>query len=140
MTDPATDTTTVELAVNGTLMRGYELNRNLTELGCEFVREAQTAPVYRLWSIAGRHPGMIRTTAGDGAPIAVEVWRVPLAGVAAVLLREPPGLSIGKIELDDGTETLGVLAEPALVEGHPEITHLGGWRAFTHADESGVST
>jgi hypothetical protein len=139
MTDPAADTTTVELAVNGTLMRGYELNRNLTELGCEFVRDAQTAPVYRLWSIAGRHPGMIRTTAGDGAPIAVEVWRVPLAGVAAVLLREPPGLSIGKIELDDGTEVLGVLAEPALVQGHPEITHLGGWRAFAATDTGGTT-
>ncbi len=56
-----------------------------------------------------------------------------------MLLREPPGLSIGKIEFDDGTETLGVLAEPALVEGHPEITHLGGWRAFTRPDEPGVS-
>jgi hypothetical protein len=120
MTDPATDTTTVELAVNGTLMRGYESNHNLTELGCEFVRNAETAPVYRLWSIAGRHPGMIRTT--------------------AVLVREPPRLSVGTIELDDGTEVLGVLAEPALVEGHLEITHLGGWRAFTQAEESGVST
>ena len=134
----AEDAATIELAVNGTLMRGYKLNRNLTDLGCEFVRDARTAPVYRLWSIAGRHPGMIRTTAGDGASIAVEVWRVPLAGVAAVLLREPPGLSIGTIELDDGTETLGVLAEPALVEGHPEITYLGGWRAFTHTDEPGA--
>ena len=69
---------------------------------------------------------MIRTTAGNGASIAVEVWRVPLSGVAAVLLREPPGLSIGKIELEDRTEVLGVLAEPALVEGQPEITYLGG--------------
>jgi hypothetical protein len=133
------DPGTVELAVNGTLMRGFELSHNLTELGCEFVRDADTAPFYRLWSIAGRHPGMIRTTEGDGAAIALEVWRVPLAGVAAVLLREPPGLSIGKVELDDGTEVLGVLAEPALVQGHPEITHLGGWRAFA-AMEPGATT
>ena len=56
MNDTVDDIDTVELAVNGTLMRGHELNRNLTELGCEFVREANTMPVYRLWSIAGRHP------------------------------------------------------------------------------------
>ncbi len=131
------DPGTVELAVNGTLMRGYALNHNLTDLGCEFLRDAETAPIYRLWSIAGRHPGMIRTTSGDGAAIAVEVWRVPLAGVAEVLLREPPGLSVGKVELDDGTEVLGVLAEPALVEGHSEITRFGGWRAFAPTDEGG---
>ena len=49
------DAATVELAVNGTLMRGYESNRNLTDFGCEFVRDAQTAPVYR----CGRSPAAI---------------------------------------------------------------------------------
>ena len=111
----------VLLAVNGTLMRGLELNGNLVESGATFVREARTAPVYRLWSINDRHPAMIRVAEG-GAAIALEVWSVAAEGLASILLKEPPGLCIGKIRLEDGTETLGVLGEPALCEGQREIT------------------
>jgi allophanate hydrolase-like protein len=122
----------VLLAVNGTLMRGLELNANLVDAGATFVREARTAPVYRLWSIDDRHPAMIRVRKG-GAAIALEVWSVPPDGLAAVLLKEPPGLSIGKVRLEDGSETLGVLGEPALCEGQREITGYGGWRAYLAA-------
>jgi len=120
---------TVKLAVNGTLMRGLELNPNMIDAGATFVREARTAPVYRLWSIGDRHPAMIRVVSG-GAAIAVEVWAVPPAGLATILLKEPPGLCIGKVRLDDGSEVLGVLGEPALCEGMREITGYGGWRAY----------
>jgi len=120
------------LAVNGTLMRGLELNGNLLAAGARFVREARTVPAYRLWSIGDRHPAMQRFAAG-GAAIAVEVWDVPPAGLADILLKEPPGLCIGKVTLDDGTETLGVLGEPALCEGQREITRYGGWRAYIAA-------
>jgi allophanate hydrolase-like protein len=117
------------LAVNGTLMRGLELNGNLLAAGARFVREATTTAEYRLWSIGDRHPGMVRVREG-GAVIALEVWAVPAAGIARILLAEPPGLSIGKVRLADGEETLGVLAEPALCEGQREITSWGGWRAY----------
>ena len=124
----------VLLAVNGTLMRGLELNANLLDAGATFVREARTAPVYRLWSIGDRHPAMIRVREG-GAAIALEVWSVPPEGLATILLREPPGLSIGKVRLEDGSETLGVLGEPALCEGQREITGYGGWRAYLASRE-----
>ena len=120
---------TIELAVNGTLMRGLELNRNLVEVGARFLCETTTAPAYRLFSIGDRHPAMIRV-AMAGAAIAVEVWAVPPEGIAAILQREPPGLCIGKIRLADGREVLGVLAEPLLCEGQREITSFGGWRAY----------
>ena len=119
----------VLLAVNGTLMRGLDLNANLVEAGATFVRETRTAPVYRLWSINDRHPAMIRVDAG-GAAIALEVWSVPPEGLAAILLKEPPGLCIGKVRLEDGSETLGVLGEPTLCQGQREITTYGGWRAY----------
>jgi hypothetical protein len=119
----------VLLAVNGTLMRGLELNGNLLAVGARFVREARTAPTYRLWSIKDRHPAMIRVAAG-GAAITVEVWAVPAAGLASILLQEPPGLCIGKVQLADGEETLGVLGETLLCEGMREITAYGGWRAY----------
>ena len=122
----------VRLAVNGTLMQGLELNGNLLAAGARFVREAATGPEYRLWSIGDRHPAMIRVREG-GAAIALEVWDVPAAGLAQILLQEPPGLCIGKVRLADGEETLGVLGEPALCEGQREITRWGGWRAYCAA-------
>jgi len=119
----------VHLAVNGTLMRGLELNPNMIDAGAVFVRETTTAPSYRLWSIDDRHPAMIRV-ASDGVPVVVEVWAVPPEGLAKILLEEPPGLCIGRVELADGEEVLGVIGEPLLVEGQREITSYGGWRAY----------
>jgi len=120
---------TVNLAVNGTLMRGLELNANMVDAGAAFVREATTAPVYRLWSINDRHPAMVRVASG-GVAVAVEVWAVPPEGLAKILLQEPPGLCIGKVRLSDGEELLGVLGELILCEGQREITRHGGWRAY----------
>ncbi|NDJ16403.1 glutamyl-tRNA amidotransferase [Myxacorys almedinensis] len=122
----------VNLAVNGTLMRGLELNGNLLAVGATFERDAQTKPTYRLWSIGDRHPAMMRVT-GGGQAIALEVWNVPLQGLGTILLQEPPGLCIGKVCLNDGEEVLGVLGEAALCETGIEITHWGGWRAYIAA-------
>lgn len=121
--------TTVNLAVNGTLMRGLVLNPNMINAGATFVREATTEPTYRLWSIGDRHPAMIRVNEG-GVSVALEVWAVPPGGLAQILLQEPPGLCIGKVKLSDGEEVLGVVGEPILCEGQPEITQWRGWRAY----------
>ena len=122
-------TDTVLLAVNGTLMRGLALNPNLVTAGATFVREDETDACYRIWSIDDRHPAMIRTL-GEGTNVAVEVWDVPVAGLASILLAEPPGLAIGKVVMRDGSIVLGVLGEPFLCEGKREITAYGGWRAY----------
>ena len=119
----------VHLAVNGTLMRGLELNPSMIDAGAVFVRETTTAPSYCLWSIDDRHPAMIRVASG-GVPVVVEVWAVPPEGMAKILLQEPPGLCIGKVKLADGEEVLGVIGEPLLVEGQREISSYGGWRAY----------
>ncbi|MBH0190792.1 MAG: glutamyl-tRNA amidotransferase [Nitrospira sp.] len=124
----------VLLAVNGTLMRGLKLNPNMVAAKATFVREAMTEPAYRLWTINDEHPAMLRVTNGTGVRVAVEVWSVPPAGLAGILLNEPPGLCIGKVRLEDGSIVLGVLGEPALVEGHREITTYGGWRAYLAQD------
>ena len=120
---------TTLLAVNGTLMRGLDLNANLTGIGATFVREDETDACYRIWSIGDRHPAMLRTP-GEGAPVAVEIWDVPVAGLAPLLLSEPPGLAIGKVLLRDGSMVLGVLGEPFLCQGEREITSYGGWRGY----------
>jgi gamma-glutamylcyclotransferase (GGCT)/AIG2-like uncharacterized protein YtfP len=122
----------VLLAVNGTLMRGLDLNSTLLAVDAVFVREATTEPSYRLWSINDRHPAMVRVT-DSGAPVAVEVWSVPAASLASILLNEPDGLTIGKVRLADGSAVLGVLGEPAACDGQKEITAFGGWRAYINS-------
>lgn len=126
-------TQTTQLAVNGTLMRGLVLNPNLIEAGAVFVREDSTASCYRLWSIGDRHPAMIRTTDGTGVSVLLEVWEIPLVGLAAVLAKEPPGLAIGKVLLADESVMLGVVGEPFLVENQREITKFTGWRPYMDA-------
>jgi hypothetical protein len=120
------------LAVNGTLMRGLELNGNMLNAGARFVREARTSAQYRLYTIGDVHPAMLRVTAG-GAAIALELWELPPQAVAAILLAEPAGLSIGKVVLDDGAEVLGVLGEPWLCDQGTDITSHGGWRNYLAA-------
>jgi hypothetical protein len=132
------DASRILLAVNGTLMRGLKLNPNLIAVGATFVRETATAASYRLWSIADRHPAIIRVGEG-GAAIAVEIWSVPAEGLATILVNEPPGLCVGKVMLADGSEVLGVLGEPALCEGQKDITAAGGWRSYI-ASSSARST
>ena len=116
-------------AVNGTLMRGFELNRNMHDAGATFVRQAKTAPVYRCWSIDDGYLGMVRDHE-SGAAITVELWEVDAAGLVQILEKEPPGLSIGHVLLDDGREVLGVLAEAYATVGKAEITQFGGWREY----------
>ena len=128
----------VLLAVNGTLMRGLKDNSHMIAAKATFVREAVTEAAYRLWSVHDDHPAMIHVTEGSGRPMNVEVWAVPLDGLAELLQEEPPGLAIGRIRLDHGGTVLGVLGESALVEGQREITEYGGWRAYVEAE--GISS
>jgi hypothetical protein len=118
----------VLLAVNGTLMRGLELEPNLVNLGATFVREDRTEPAYRLYSINDIHPAMVRVPANatNGVSVAVEIWSIPADGVATLLGKEPPGLSIGKAKLENGSIVLGVIAEPALVVGMKDISNYNG--------------
>lgn len=119
----------IELAVNGTLMRGLELNDNLLNVDATFIREAKTEPVYRLFSIKDVHPAMMRVETG-GVAIAVEVWAVPPAGLAKIILNEPPGLCVGRVRLGDGAEVLGVVGESVCCNSGKDITQYGGWRNY----------
>jgi hypothetical protein len=123
----------VLLAVNGTLMRGLKDNPHMTAAKGTFVREAATEPAYRLWSVDDNHPAMIHVGDDSGTALQVEVWAVPLEGLAGLLENEPSGLAIGKVRLGDGSTVLGVLGESALVAGQREITGYGGWRAYAQA-------
>jgi hypothetical protein len=120
---------TVLLGVNGTLMRGLELNSNLLDVGAIFASEAKTQQCYRLWSINDQYPAMQKVNS-EGNSISLEVWEVPVEGLAQLLLNEPSGLCIGKIDLANGDSILGVLGESICCDLGMEITHWGGWREY----------
>lgn len=110
-------------------MRGLDPHQTLVTLGATYQEEVFTAPLYRLWSIDDRHPAMQRVPTG-GAGLAVEVWDLPEAAVAAVLQQEPLGLCLGKVVLADGEVVLGVLGEAFLCAGKLDITEYRGWRNY----------
>ncbi len=120
------------LAVNGTLMRGLELEQNLLRVRACFLCEAKTEKSYRLWSVQDAYPAMLRVDPADpsAAAVAVELWSVPASGLAELLQGEPAGLSIGKVRLFDGRMVFGVIGEPIAVGGMQEITAFGGWRGY----------
>lgn len=122
----------MKLAVNGTLMRGLALNRNLLDAGAVFVCEAGTARKYRLWSINDAYPAMQRDAQAGGA-IALEIWEIPPDALIDLLNKEPPGLTLGRVELADSTWVLGILGEAFICTGQTEITASGGWRAYMNS-------
>ncbi len=124
--------TTVDLFVNGTLMRGLALHANLQ--GAELVEEASTAPRYRLYSIGpDLHPGMFEVSEG-GVSVPGEIYRVPADVLAAVEAAEPPGLYRGAVTLADGRSVAGILYPKALaVRNGTDISDHGGWRAYVAA-------
>ena len=117
-----------KLFVNGTLMRGLALNDNLD--GAEFLGEAVTEPVYRMYSIGDVHPGMFEVAEG-GVAVMGEVYLVPDDVWARVEAGEPPNLYRGEIKLADGRRPFGILYPRELAEeNHRDISEYGDWRAF----------
>ena len=118
-----------ELFVNGGLMRGFALHRNLD--GATFLREAETAPIYRLYSINDEHPGMFEVRDG-GVSVKGELYLVPADILARVEAGEPPGLYRGSVKLADGRRLDGILYPREMAEGHHrDISKYGDWRAYT---------
>ena len=128
-------TSTVELFVNGTLMRGLALHAHLE--GAEFLGAAWTAPIYRIYSIDDRHPGMFEVETG-GVSVPGELYRMPDTLWHRVEAGEPPNLYKGRVRLADGREVDGILYPRELAEGnHRDISAYGGWRAYWATRNSG---
>jgi allophanate hydrolase len=122
----------IAVAVCGAHMTGLPLNHQLTSRGATLLRKARTIPAYALYALPGGpplRPGMIRTARG-GAAIEVEVWSVPAAEFGSFVNGIGPPLTIGKVELEDGSRVSGFICEAYAAEGARDITSLGGWRRY----------
>ena len=129
----------IRMVVCGAHMSGLPLNAQLTERGGSLVRVTTTAACYRLYALPGGpplRPGLVRVPAG-GAPIAVEVWSLPLATVGSFLAGIPAPLAIGSVMLADGSSEKGFVCEAIGIEGAEDVTVHGGWRAALAARQGG---
>jgi allophanate hydrolase len=110
----------------GAHMAGLPLNPQLLRHGGRFVREARTAPLYRMHDL-GPRPGLVRVAQG-GMSLAGEVWAVPAAALGAFLAEIPPPLGFGRVTLEDAETPLGFLCEAAGVGAAPDIAPSTSWR------------
>ena len=119
---------TMELFVNGTLMRGLELNKNLN--GSEFIGEFRTAACYRLYSIDDVHPGMFEVEDG-GISVAGEIYRMSDEIWQRVEAGEPPHLYCGPVKLGNGQTVNGILFPQEVAQaGYKDISKFGDWRKY----------
>ena len=125
------------LFVNGTLMRGLQLNGNLT--GARFIGEGRTMPCYRIHTIGDVHPGMYRDD-HVGSSVPGELYDVPDDLLKQIEEREPPGLYIGEVDLQGIGSVRGVLYPQPLAVDHPEITRFGGWRGYLAARDGRMAS
>jgi allophanate hydrolase len=131
-------TETLEVAVVGAHLAGLPLNSQLTSLGASFVREATTSDAYRFYRLAGGpplRPGLMRGAPGSGAPIALEIWALPIETVGAFLKQIPPPLGLGTVELAGGGSVKGFICEAAGLIDAEDITSHGGWRSYLAATQ-----
>ena len=119
----------VDLLVVGAHLRGQPLNPELEALGARFVGSVRTSAAYRLVALdtTPRKPGLVRT--GDGAPIAGEVWRVSSGALGRFLAALPAPMSLGRVELEDGTWVVGFGCAADAGAGRVDLTAHGGWVA-----------
>lgn len=129
---PIGNTDLIDVVVCGAHLSGLPLNWQLTERGATLKTNTKTAPVYRMYALAGGppfRPGLILDES-NGAEIEVEVWSLPADQFGSFVNGIPTPLGIGKVKLADGSLVSGFICEPYGIEGADEITHIGGWKAY----------
>jgi allophanate hydrolase len=132
----------VQVAVVGAHLSGMPLNGQLTERGAICVADTTTSADYRLHALPDTtppKPGLARVNSG-GAPIAVEVWDMPLVQFGSFVALVPPPLAIGSVQLGDGRWVKGFVCEAHALEGARDITSFGGWRRYLQSVASAGST
>jgi len=134
--------TEMALAVCGAHMSGLPLNHELTSRGARFVKATQTAPRYALYALPGgppARPGLCRCDDDTGASIGLEVWAMPKHAFGDFIAGIPAPLSIGSVELEDGSRVKGFLCEAIGKRGAEDISGLGGWRSFLDRDATATA-
>ena len=124
--------TQIKLAVVGAHLMGMPLHGQLTSRNATFIGKTQTAGSYRLYAMTGTIPAKpaLIHDALQGQSIEVEIYGLSVEAFGSFVAEVPPPLAIGTVDLADGTQVKGFVAEPRALMGAEDITHFGGWRGF----------
>jgi len=118
----------------GAHLQGLPLHGQLMERGARLLERTRSAPRYRLHALPGStppKPGLARVAEGQpGHAIELEVYELPQAALGSFLALIPPPLGLGNLELADGRWVKGFICEGAALQGAPDISAFGGWRAY----------
>jgi gamma-glutamylcyclotransferase (GGCT)/AIG2-like uncharacterized protein YtfP len=119
----------VRFFICGSALRGQPAHDTLG--GAAFVRQAKTAPRYRLHSVRDDHPGVYEVPSG-GVAIVGEVYEMTDAQHEHLMANEPPDLYEGPIVLDDGSTVNAMLYPQKLIEErkYPDVSRFGSWAAY----------
>jgi gamma-glutamylaminecyclotransferase len=119
----------LQFFICGSALRGQPDHQNL--LGATFVREAKTAPRYRLHSVRDQHPGIYEVPSG-GISIAGEIYEMTDEQHAHLMAGEPPDLYESPIVLEDGSKVNAMIYPQKLIEERKfkDISQFGGWAAY----------
>lgn len=135
--------TSIELAVVGAHLKGFELHWQLQKCNATFVKQTQTAKKYKLYCLPKSGPVLkpglrkINTDKETGAAkITVEVYAMPRENFGEFISMVPHPLGIGSVELDDGHVIKSFICEEFGYKesGTVEITKFGGWKNFIEAE------
>ena len=124
----------IPVALFGAHMRGLPLNHQLLALGGRYLHDVSTAARYRMHSVPGpiARPGLSEASLHDapGASITGELWLLSPAALGAFTAALLPPMTLGPVELGDGTLVTGFGC--SLPTGE-DVTSFGGWRAYLEA-------
>jgi len=125
----------IKLAVVGAHLSGMPLHWQLASREARLVRSTRTAPVYRLYAMAGQDPPKpaLAHVGSGGDAVELEIYELNVAAFGSFVAEVPAPLAIGTVVLEDGTSVKGFVAEPRALAGALDITAFGGWRAYLAA-------
>lgn len=122
----------IEIVAFGAHMRGGPLEDDLATLGAVYVDDVETTKSYRMVALPTQppKPGVVATEPERGAALSGERWLLPAAGLGHLLASLSAPLSLGSVDLADGSQAVGFLCDTVAASQATDITAHGGWRAY----------
>jgi gamma-glutamylaminecyclotransferase len=114
----------------GSALRGQPDHQNLQ--AAQFIKEAQTQPLYRLHAAEnGWHPAIYQIGEG-GISIPGEIYEMTVEQFDHLVSNEPPHMYPAEVLLQAGDSATAFFYPQPLIEqyGWPDISGHGGWAAY----------
>jgi allophanate hydrolase len=129
---PASNSAYLDLVVCGAHLSGMALNWQLQERDAVLIESTQSASCYKMFAVPGNveRPAMIKVD--EGSAFEVEVWRVPAQHIGSFIAGIAAPLGLGTVELADGRQLKGFIAEAYAAQGE-DISSFGSWRRYVES-------